>query len=226
MPISNLNNPDTIDSTLDSRIEQQYIILINKHYQKASVFSVNGHGDYSFITAYSVSTGINLGNKERLGDNRTPEGVFRITDSVDTRDWTFGGERAYGSWGLRMNCGSWDSAGNHNDKGRCSIMMHGTPSDEPYSSKYVSMIGTPASHGCIRFYDQDMLELKSRYARVGTQVIIYDSRDLSSKVLEEVIEQDQRSSNSRYYRSIRSSPSSAMNNYFNPSGEYARYSSR
>jgi lipoprotein-anchoring transpeptidase ErfK/SrfK len=218
-------------STLDSRIEEQYVILVNKHYQKASVFSVNEHGDYSFVTSYPVSTGINPGNKERQGDNRTPEGIFRITESVDTSDWTFQGERAYGSRGFRMDCGSWDSAGNHNENGRCSIMMHGTPSDEPYSQKYVSNIGTPASHGCIRFYDQDILELQSRYAGVGTQVIIYDSGELSSRVLEEVIEQDPRFSSSGHYRasssssSGSSSPMNSNNHYFNPSGEYARYSS-
>lgn len=104
------------------------------------------------VASFPVALGINYGNKERNGDNRTPDGTFSIRSIEDSSGW--GGDASgsdYGPWFMRLS-GRWNHVG-----------IHGT--NRPES------IGTRASLGCIRLHNEDLLKLKQLVA-VGTKIII------------------------------------------------------
>lgn len=117
------------------------------------------------VKSYGVALGKNRGQKKESGDNTTPDGTFPIAEVDDASTWThdFGDGKgeikgAYGNWFLYLDTsalskGNWDGIG-----------IHGT--HDPKS------IGTLASEGCIRLHNEDIDELKSKYARVGTLVTI------------------------------------------------------
>jgi hypothetical protein len=89
----------------------------------------------------------------------TPAGKFQVIDKIVAPAWEnpFTGEIA--SSGVDNPLGSrwigfWTDGAN-------SIGFHGTPNPES--------VGTPASHGCIRMYDKDVISL-FEMVRVGTPV--------------------------------------------------------
>ncbi|MBW3001156.1 L,D-transpeptidase [Candidatus Woesearchaeota archaeon] len=144
----------------------EYVFIINKEEQKAQLYK----REYVLIDETRVSTGRNPGEKQRLGDNKTPSGVFEVTSLYDSTNWRFNGELAYGPKAVRLNCGSWDSNGNHNPKGRSPIMVHGT--NEPW------LLGKPASHGCLRLENLVVKEyIKKGYLDKGTPVAIINNHD-------------------------------------------------
>ena len=114
---------------------------------------------YNLMTAellgeYPVAVGKNpdLADKQEVGDNRTPEGTFKISSIEDSSTWTYNGELAYGPWFLRLATPPWTGIG-----------IHGT--NEPES------LGTPASRGCIRMNNDDLLKIVTM-VDVGTVVEI------------------------------------------------------
>lgn len=134
-------------------------ILIDKPTLRLYVIADNG----DTIFRAPVCVGRNLGQKQRPGDCRTPEGQFEITQIVDASSWThdFGdgaGERrgAYGPWFMRLRT-----------PGHRGIGIHGTCFPET--------TGTRASEGCIRLRNRDLERLKPLVA-VGTQVTITPDR--------------------------------------------------
>ena len=111
------------------------------------------------ITHYGVALGVNYGNKTCSGDHKTPEGVFKIKQLLNSRGLThdFGDGKgpvrdAYGPWFLRLDCPVSNVIG-----------IHGTHLPES--------IGTRATEGCVRLCNEDILDLKPR-VHVGTYVII------------------------------------------------------
>lgn len=115
-------------------------------------------GRDTLLTA-PVCVGKNLGNKQRSGDMRTPEGSFTISQIQDASYWThdFGdgaGARkgAYGPWFFRLKMPKWTSIG-----------IHGTCFPE--------RIGTRDSEGCIRLSNKDLNRLKPHIYE-GMKVIV------------------------------------------------------
>jgi len=117
----------------------------------------------SVIRKYSIVVGKNSGDKTRRGDNRTPEGEFRIVQMQDSRHWShdFGDGKgdiagAYGPWFFRLGSGiskmKWRGIG-----------IHGT--HDP------SSLGTMASEGCVRMRNKELEELR-RWVTVGIPVRI------------------------------------------------------
>ncbi|MDO9508357.1 MAG: L,D-transpeptidase [Thermovirgaceae bacterium] len=121
-------------------------------------FSLSAWEGAKFITSYTVAVGENGGNKERVGDRRTPEGVFKVERIHDSRAWVhdFGDgkgpiEHAYGPWFIRLETG-WKGIG-----------IHGT--HDP------STLGQMITEGCIRMNNEAILEIAGR-AVPGTVVLI------------------------------------------------------
>ncbi|MDR1452515.1 MAG: L,D-transpeptidase [Candidatus Margulisbacteria bacterium] len=125
--------------------------------QKISSNIIVAHKAKKYLTLYQaggsyrypIATGQNTGDKQAVGDRRTPEGVFRIVSIEPSETWAFDfGDGlgpitgAYGPWFLRFD-GKWDG-----------IAIHGTHDD--------STIGRDDTHGCIRLRNVDLLELKDR----------------------------------------------------------------
>jgi lipoprotein-anchoring transpeptidase ErfK/SrfK len=113
----------------------------------------------TLIETFPVAIGKNAGDKQAVGDNRTPEGEFSITSIEDSRRWThdFGDGKgpvkgAYGPWFIRLSTPNWKGIG-----------IHGT--HDPAS------VGTAATEGCIRLKNPDLIRLVARIAP-GTRVTI------------------------------------------------------
>lgn len=160
---------------------QQYRIHIHKIAHTLELFK---KGEEQPVKVYPIATAENTGDKERPGDHRTPiswgyiekkivpeadnwvpsAAVPFVVEEIDNAsDWThdFGDGKgeiagAYGPWFISLNTG-WDGIG-----------IHGTHNPDS--------IGTNASEGCIRMYNQDVAELKDTISQydggIGVNVVI------------------------------------------------------
>lgn len=113
------------------------------------------------VESFGVAVGKNKGQKQRVGDNKTPEGMFEVIQIQNASYWTHDfrdgkGEikGAYGPWFIRLGS-SWRGIG-----------IHGT--HDP------SSIGTAASEGCIRMKNEDVQRLRDKYAKIGLKVFIFE----------------------------------------------------
>jgi lipoprotein-anchoring transpeptidase ErfK/SrfK len=93
--------------------------------------------------SFGIAIGKNVGDKQRSGDNRTPEGIFSIQSIENAKSWTHdfrdgnGVIRgAYGPWFIRLKT-RWRGIG-----------IHGTHAPDS--------IGTMVSEGCIRMQNGDL----------------------------------------------------------------------
>lgn len=147
------------------------VLLVNKETQLAQLYKL----DYVLVDQAGVSTGRNPGNKERSGDNKTPEGIFEVVSVEQSSGWLHNGRLAYGPYFARLSAGSWDAYGNHNPDGWSPIGVHGT--DEP------EKIGSLASEGCVRTQDEFIKRcVEQGYIKKGVKVVIVD--DAGNKVEE------------------------------------------
>lgn len=111
------------------------------------------------LCCYKCATGLNPGNKKRVGDKKTPEGKFIISSIEnsehqihDFKDGAGPRTNAYGPYFIRLKTQGWSGIG-----------IHGTCFPET--------IGTRSSEGCIRLNNEDVSDL-IRYVNIGTEVII------------------------------------------------------
>ncbi|MBR0286599.1 MAG: L,D-transpeptidase [Bacteroidales bacterium] len=111
------------------------------------------------IKQYGMSCSKVYGPKQVRGDNKTPEGKFKINELLYAKGipHDFGDGKgpikdAYGPWFLRLDV-----------PGFRDIGIHGTPFPES--------IGTRATEGCIRLANEDIVDLKNR-VKLGTVVFI------------------------------------------------------
>lgn len=139
-------------------IDYASIILINKEDMTLKLIDYKG----KTLLSYGIACGKRYGNKTQRGDNKTPEGIFHISDIQDASSWKhdFGdGEGeiagAYGPWFLRLEV-----------PGHKGIGIHGTHKPES--------ISTRDTEGCIRLRNEDLQELK-QHAFIGMTVIVLPS---------------------------------------------------
>ncbi len=104
------------------------------------------------VFAYKIATGKNNGDKQSVGDCRTPLGKFKVVSVEKSTTWTydFGDGKglvkgAYGPWfirlqGLEPSNKMWEG-----------IAIHGT--------HLPSSIGKNDTHGCIRMRNNELTEL-------------------------------------------------------------------
>ncbi len=137
-----------------NNLEGKYWLYIRKDRFELSAWNGNVR-----TALYTVAVGENPGDKERVGDRRTPEDVFRIESIHDSRAWVhdFGDgkgpvEGAYGPFFIRLDTGRWKGIG-----------IHGT--HDP------SSLGTRTTEGCIRLDNKALLQIVDK-AVPGTIVII------------------------------------------------------
>ena len=141
-----------------------FFVISKVHPEHLSVYEAADR-DTVLLAVYPVCIARNKGQKERKGDNRTPESYpgkpFSISQIQDASDWhhDFGDGRgsilAYGHWFMRLVT-----------PGFSGIGIHGSTNNRE------SIITGRGSEGCIRLLDEDLIHLKENYAQVGTQVII------------------------------------------------------
>ena len=141
-----------------------FFVISKVHPEHLSVYEA-ADKDTILLAIYPVCIARNKGQKERKGDNRTPESYpgkpFSISQIQDASDWhhDFGDGRgsilAYGHWFMRLVT-----------PGFSGIGIHGSTNNRE------SIITGRGSEGCIRLLDEDLIHLKENYAQVGTPVII------------------------------------------------------
>lgn len=139
-------------------IPEARIIVVSKQDMRLRVYDYKG----TKLMDYGIACGKNYGQKHKVGDMKTPEGMFFVQSIEDASDRThdFGDGRgeiqgAYGPNFIRL-----DTPGN---KG---IGIHGT--HDPLS------IGTRATEGCIRLNNNDLVELVN-VVRPGMMVLVTTS---------------------------------------------------
>ena len=149
--------PEIETRTFNMPDDGRYRIFVRKSEYK--LWLLNGN---DIVQEYSIATGKNPGDKQRVGDNRTPVGNFKIVSienaskwSHDFRDGKGKIKGAYGPWFLRLDAKGWKGIG-----------IHGT--HDPDSR------GTNATEGCIRLSNEDIDELK-QYAYKNMPVIIREN---------------------------------------------------
>ena len=136
--------------------DDEYWIRINK-----TLFRLYLYRGEEVDKVYTVAVGKNPGDKERVGDNRTPTGIFTVQSIEDASFWThdFGDGKgsirgAYGPWFIRLRTG-WQGIG-----------IHGT--HDPDSR------GTMVSEGCIRMLNDELEDLK-KFAFRSMKVVIEEN---------------------------------------------------
>lgn len=141
-----------------SEIRNAAFILVEKEKMQLSLIDYSGNQ----LRKYDMACGKNYGNKQKVGDMKTPEGVFHISNIEKADDWChdFGDGKgeiqgAYGPWFIRLDTPGFKGIG-----------IHGT--HDPAS------IGTRATEGCIRLKNKDIAELKT-LVHIGMVVVITPS---------------------------------------------------
>lgn len=145
----------------DNKIEKianAKFIIVDKESMSLKLFDYTG----SVLNSYGISCGKNLGDKQKRGDLKTPEGIFHITEIEESSTWEHDFkdgkgkiEGAYGPWFLRLEV-----------PGHKGIGIHGTHKPES--------IGTRDTEGCIRLRNEDVVELKDK-DNIGMVVIVLPS---------------------------------------------------
>lgn len=135
-------------------------VIVDKATMSLAVYDYRGEE----TMRVPMACGKAYGNKQKQGDLRTPEGVFRVVSIEDASGWShdFGDgngpvEGAYGPLFIRLAC-----------PGHKGIGIHGTHLPES--------LGTRASEGCIRLDNEDLLRL-SQQVHPGTVVAVLPSED-------------------------------------------------
>ena len=138
-------------------------IVISKPEYRLYVCEVVG-ADTLKRAHFPVCVGKAKGQKQKKGDMKTPEctveNPFTITEIVDASNWhhDFGDGRgsilSYGHWFMRLKT-----------PGHSGIGIHGSTNNE-------SSVPGRGSEGCIRLRDDDLIQLKEKYAFVGMHVVI------------------------------------------------------
>ena len=113
----------------------------------------------SILLKTPISCGKNFGNKTRRGDNKTPEGTFKINMIQPSSQWTWDFKDgkgkikgAYGPYFIRLKTPITTMIG-----------IHGTC--------YPELIGTRTSSGCVRVHNDTIVKLV-KLVKVGTKVTI------------------------------------------------------
>lgn len=144
-------NPAAFAQGQARNISKGDYILVEK-----SKHLLSHYRDGSLLRSYSVAVGMNPKDKERVGDNATPEGHFEINFIKDSSSWSHDfkdgkGEipKAYGPYFMALytgkqrtfaGIGTWTGIG-----------IHGT--HDPDS------VGKDATEGCVRLRNEELLEL-------------------------------------------------------------------
>lgn len=158
---------DSIDYTKDPNFQpgtqhngaDSLVIMVDKATMKLRVIDPAG----KVVVEYPIACGKNYGQKKRTGDEKTPEGTFRICSIEKAESWAYDFKDgkgpitgAYGPWFFRLVTPGFSGVG-----------IHGT--HDP------STIGTRDTHGCIRLKNSDLVDLK-KYVYVGMPVTITPSQ--------------------------------------------------
>ncbi len=137
-------------------------LVVDKSDFKLYVFNAD-----KLTHTFPIAVGKGIGDKQKVGDNCTPEGNFSISRIHNSRTWVHDFKDgkgkimgAYGTWFLRLDTGTKKTK---SGKAWSGIGIHGT--HDP------NCIGRRVTEGCVRLNNSNVEELK-KMVTVGTRVTI------------------------------------------------------
>jgi murein L,D-transpeptidase YafK len=142
------STPEVSNDPKESEM-QEYKLVIDK-----SQFSMKLYKGTEIMKQYHIALGKNPGDKQEVGDKRTPEGDFVIQQIQVASWWEYdygdgnGPIKAYGPWFIRLETNAQQTI---SGKAWTGIGIHGTHDEDS--------IDTLASRGCIRMYNKELVEL-------------------------------------------------------------------
>lgn len=171
-----ISEPLSENPLAENHVTQDSAIDLSTELDSTDAPLVDRYGDYIYISkpkmrlyvlnkrdsvlfSCGIACGIKRGNKQEIGDYRTPEGVFKIVGIYESTEWihkTRDGRKVKGCYGpyyLSLLTPNFNGIG-----------IHGT--NAPRS------IGKRASEGCIRVKTENIITLKEKYAYGGMMVIV------------------------------------------------------
>jgi murein L,D-transpeptidase YafK len=101
------------------------------------------------LATFRIAVGKEKGDKERRGDNRTPEGIYFALNHIQEDDLLIS---KYGKTAIPLNFPNPVDKMDH--KTGYGIWLHGAGNDDRIASENVT-------EGCVAFYNADILKLKS-----------------------------------------------------------------
>lgn len=203
-------------AVLQLREDQKYVLLVDAKRSRLYVYE-NQRGQPRFVKDYYISQG-KLGiHKLKEGDQKTPIGVYYITQRVPGAKLP----DFYGAGALPINYpNEWDKINGRSGSG---IWLHGTPSDS-YSRPPLS------SDGCVVLTNPDLHQLYESVEAGKTPVVINESvefvsrakweseRALANRLLEEwrrdVESRDPTRLIANYSRQFKSERGDSLNTWF------------
>jgi murein L,D-transpeptidase YafK len=154
-------------AVLQLRDDQKYVLLVDAKRSRLYVYT-NQHGQLKYLSDYYVSQGKLGVHKIREGDQRTPIGVYYVTQRVPGAKLP----DFYGAGALPINFpNEWDKINGRSGSG---IWLHGTPSDT-YSRPPLS------SDGCVVLTNPDLHKLYESVEVGKTPVVIGEQIEFVSK---------------------------------------------
>ena len=132
-------------------------IIVSKEEMQMVVYDEKGEE----LLKGRSACGTNYGQKQKAGDNRTPEGIFKVVSQEPAAHWTydFGHgpvKGAYGPLFIRLSTPGFKGIG-----------IHGTHDENTVPGR--------ETHGCIRLKNADLVRL-AKIVDKGTLVVILPSR--------------------------------------------------
>jgi len=119
------------------------------HKSERKLFLMHGS---TIVRSYKVALGLNpIGQKERAGDSRTPEGEYRLVRRNPRSDYFLSLQVSYPNEAdvKRARRNHWNAGG--------SIMIHGLPNQLKHTPRYYEH--TDWTDGCIAVTNADMVEI-------------------------------------------------------------------
>ena len=142
------------------------IIVISKQNMNLKLFNYKGQ----LLQTSKIACGKNEGDKNNVGDMKTPEGVFNIADIEDAATWTHDFKDgngvikgAYGPYFIRINI-----------PGKSGIGIHGTHDE--------NSLGKRVTEGCIRLKNDDLQQLVKHVSTSSVVVITPGINDVKANM--------------------------------------------
>ena len=141
--------PAVADSTSPER--DVVLLTVDKKTMRAELKTLPQDAKLSrSIRTYRIAIGKQDGDKERTGDNKTPEGIYFTMDSFDTAQRSLPTEK-YGPKAIPLNFPNpMDQAAGKTGHG---IWLHGAGNDQRIEE-------SKATEGCVAFYNSDVPTLE------------------------------------------------------------------
>ncbi|MFC2075318.1 murein L,D-transpeptidase family protein [Bdellovibrionota bacterium] len=138
-----------------------YALVVEKKTQSLRLYEVK-NDYYSLVKSYKVATGEGQGSKLRVGDKRTPEGVYTFTNVLERK-------KILPKHGVRAFVTNYPNVFDRRaNKTGSGIWLHGTNEPERISTGFVT-------EGCVALTNDDLQELQ-KYIKIGdTPLLVYES---------------------------------------------------